>query len=59
MMIWQGIDDFETFGFGLITVTGYKAGINPYVIFPKDENTHGITARWLSENWAEGGDTRI
>ena len=38
---------------GLITITGYKAGINCYMVFPdsarSDEAT--IYAEWLYSNW--------
>jgi hypothetical protein len=38
---------------GLITITGYKAGINPYVAFPDlAQNVDDtVGAQWLYDNW--------
>lgn len=39
---------------GLITVTGYKAGINPFVAFPKEADCEaGVSRKWLQENWCK------
>lgn len=35
---------------GLITISGYKAGVNPYVVFP-DTVCKVLTKNWLIENW--------
>lgn len=41
--------------YGLITITGHKAGINPYVAFPLDcrvdETSIGLSTKWLIANW--------
>lgn len=39
--------------FGLITITGYKAGINCYVVFPDSARSDDamIPAQWLYDNW--------
>jgi hypothetical protein len=43
--------------FDFVTITGAKAGINPYVILPKqclfDGNTHAVSTEWLKENWTK------
>jgi Immunity protein 45 len=40
---------------GLITITGYKAGIRPVVVFPEealaDGPGSGISPQWLVSNW--------
>lgn len=38
-------------GLCLITVTGYKAGINCYQKFPNLESNIEISAAWLIKNW--------
>ena len=39
---------------GLITISGYKAGINMYVLFPEDANPDGgISTKWLITNWTK------
>ena len=35
----------------LVSITGHKAGINPYVIFPSSELPNGLEKRWLVKNW--------
>jgi hypothetical protein len=39
----------------LISITGYCAGINPYVEFPSTaiEEEAGISRKWLIENWTK------
>lgn len=37
--------------FGLITITGNKAGINPYFIFPDDIVNENKIKDWLVYNW--------
>jgi len=38
----------------LITITGYKAGINPYVLFPQEVHPYGtLTGDWLIKNWSK------
>jgi hypothetical protein len=49
MMICEACGD--PFKKGLITITGHKAGINHYVVFPQ---TDGVILRdWLIDNWNE------
>lgn len=37
---------------GLITISGYKAGINCYVEFPSESRgSIGISSPWLIKNW--------
>lgn len=38
-------------GLCLITITGYKAGINCYQKFPELEVNQDIPAIWLIDNW--------
>ncbi|SEJ87640.1 Imm45 family immunity protein [Paraburkholderia diazotrophica] len=38
-------------GLGLITITGYKAGINCYVGFPKEAGTATLSVEWIVNNW--------
>lgn len=38
-------------GLCLITITGYKAGINCYQQFPKLNSHIEVSAIWLIENW--------
>jgi len=40
-------------GLCLITVTGYKAGINCYQKFPESEVNSEIGADWLIQNWSK------
>lgn len=36
----------------LMTITGYNAGVNPYVLFPPEVREFGaLNARWLIDNW--------
>ncbi len=42
-------------GRSLITISGYKAGINCYVTFPRELMTKGLTREWLIENWTSWG----
>ena len=37
--------------FGLITITGFKAGINLYVQFPEECVENGLSVNWLIKNW--------
>ena len=39
--------------FGLITITGYKAGINCYVVLPDSARSEDatISTQWLYDNW--------
>lgn len=37
--------------FGLITITGSKAGINPYFIFPDEVVDENKIKDWLVDNW--------
>ena len=38
---------------GLMTISGYKAGINCYVVFPDSARNEDatISAQWLYDNW--------
>lgn len=37
---------------GLLTITGYSAGVNTYVEFPSEVSCMpGISAKWLIVNW--------
>lgn len=38
--------------FGLITITGFKAGINLYVQFPEECIENGLSVDWLIKNWS-------
>ena len=38
---------------GLITISGYKAGINMYVLFPEEANPDGLSTEWLIKNWTK------
>jgi hypothetical protein len=54
MMVWQ--EFFKALPMGLITITGYKAGINPYVTFPVEVCERAdmppcVPCKWLRENW--------
>lgn len=53
MMICEAPDTRSSLG--LMTISGYKAGINCYVVFPdmarRDDAT--ISAHWLCENWCQ------
>jgi len=41
-------------GMALMSITGYKAGINCYVIFPDEAMTpEGISTGWLLANWSQ------
>lgn len=48
MMVCEG-HSINTFG--LITITGFKAGINMYVQFPKEYTENGVMKDWLVNNW--------
>lgn len=48
MMVCEG-QSINTFG--LITITGFKAGINLYVQFPKECVNNGLSRDWLINNW--------
>lgn len=37
--------------FGLITITGSKAGINPYFVFPDEVVDENKIRDWLIDNW--------
>ncbi|MDO4427045.1 MAG: Imm45 family immunity protein [Moraxella sp.] len=37
--------------FGLIAITGHKAGINPYFVFADDVVESGLIKDWLINNW--------
>lgn len=37
--------------FGLIAITGSKAGINPYFVFPEHIVNENKIKDWLIENW--------
>jgi Immunity protein 45 len=45
---------------GLMAVTGYKSGINCYVVFPEQPTSDCISNQWLIDNWQlwvwPGGD---
>ncbi len=41
----------DSSGTGLISITGYKSGINCYVIFPKIQETSPLSTQWLVANW--------
>ncbi|MCA8263704.1 Imm45 family immunity protein [Burkholderia multivorans] len=36
---------------GLMAISGYKAGINCYVVFPEHSGSDCISIQWLIENW--------
>jgi hypothetical protein len=36
---------------GLMTITGFCAGINAYVVFPSSVISSGISREWLIKNW--------
>lgn len=36
---------------GLMTISGYKAGINCYVVFPEQFSSDCISIKWLIDNW--------
>lgn len=38
---------------GLITISGHKAGINMYVLFPEEANPNGLSTEWLITNWTK------
>lgn len=48
MMVCEG-QSINTFG--LMTITGFKAGINLYVQFPKECIENGLSKDWLVKNW--------
>lgn len=37
--------------FGLIAITGHKAGINPYFVFADDVIENNLIKDWLINNW--------
>ncbi|MBN3755508.1 hypothetical protein G3N95_21370 [Paraburkholderia sp. Tr-20389] len=39
---------------GLIAISGYKAGINCYVVFPEEASPSQLSTRWLIDNWHNG-----
>lgn len=43
----------ESAGLGraLMAITGYKAGINCHVIFPRELMISGLKRNWLVQNW--------
>lgn len=43
----------RTSGLCLITITGYKAGINCFQELPKSEIDFQISVQWLIENWSK------
>ncbi|KAK45804.1 hypothetical protein BG58_15490 [Caballeronia jiangsuensis] len=49
MMVCEAPD--QSGQLGLIAISGYKAGINCYVVFPSEASTDCLSARWLIENW--------
>ena len=38
---------------GLIAITGYKAGINCYVLLPCENVSGDLETKWLLENWQQ------
>jgi hypothetical protein len=44
--------DSAGMGRSLMTITGYKAGINCYVTFPRELMKNGLSRRWLIDNWS-------
>jgi hypothetical protein len=48
MMICEAPDKSSL---ALMTITGYKAGINCYVAFPAEAGTTGLSVKWLVNNW--------
>ena len=55
MMICYNAGQSSEEPFSLITISGHKAGINPYVVFPAECNVSdssiGLRKKWLVENW--------
>lgn len=49
MMVCEDPDKSDRLG--LITISGYKAGINCYVVFPKEASPYQVSTRWLIDNW--------
>ncbi|MFM0393910.1 Imm45 family immunity protein [Paraburkholderia phytofirmans] len=49
MMVCEAPDKSDRLG--LITISGYKAGINCYVVFPKETSPYHVSTRWLIDNW--------
>lgn len=49
MMICEAPD--KSGRLGLIAISGYKAGINCYVVFPERPSQSDVSARWLINNW--------
>lgn len=43
--------------FDLVTITGHKSGINPYVVFPKESQISSdklaLSKEWLIQNWTK------
>jgi hypothetical protein len=43
--------------YGLVTITGYNAGINPFVAFPNecmlDDKSIAFSRDWLIQNWTK------
>lgn len=49
MMVSEGYSNSEERC--LITITGFKAGINAYVTFPSEKTKNGLNRQWLIDNW--------
>jgi hypothetical protein len=49
MMVCEAPDKSDRLG--LITISGYKAGINCYVVFPSETASYKVSIRWLIDNW--------
>jgi len=56
MMICYNAGQSSEEPFSLITISGHKAGINPYVVFPAECNipgsSIGLSKKWLEKNWS-------
>lgn len=51
MMTCEG--SLNSFGLGLIALTGTQVGNNMYTLFPKEATSDGLIAKSLIENWDE------
>ncbi|MBR8070652.1 hypothetical protein KDW23_09240 [Burkholderia cenocepacia] len=49
MMVCEAPDQLERLG--LMAISGYKAGINCYVVFPEQSGSDCISTQWLIDNW--------
>jgi hypothetical protein len=49
MMVCEAPDKSDRLG--LMTISGYKAGINCYVIFPNEAAPYRVSIQWLINNW--------